>query len=991
MIAKDCLDRKQLERYLNGWTDESASDSIEEHIARCPECELTVSQLENETSIGLPLHDSAAEPDDVAIADCGDAIDQAIAKVRDWDGSPDVERREPAAILGDFGNYELCELVGRGGMAEVYRGRHKRLQRDVAIKLLQVPKTHIQESLNRIEREVLAVGRLKHPSIVSAVDAGEHNGMQYLVTEFIDGVDAGKIARACAPVPVAEACEMIRQAALGLDHAHSHGIVHRDIKPSNLMIDRSGAVKILDFGLVRLNGWAGVAAEVTTVGQLLGTLDYMAPEQADRADSVDHRSDIYALGATLFRLLAGRAPFAVTQNQSPLEKLRLLATDSPPKIRTLRPDVPEPLAEIIDQTLDRDPARRPASAAHLAERIEPFCSGAKLDELVRIAENVAEPEPELHPSAAIGIAVAGKSMGTKSDRWRTARRWLVGLGFAAAAIFAGVIIVLETQKGQIVIETDSPNIHVTLLEDGSTRKELELIPGENSTRMYAGRYEIRIDDGTDNYVIENNAFILKRGEKVVAKIRIDESAGKANIDWSQNSHAFRAEKQAIAASEPLTEPVYEGHNLQYWLNRGEFDVSGDVNEKANMAIQILPAFNASNLAKSRAWLEATTFPAHSIQWRYRVAIRTGLNQTHAKELVERLHGANDEVTLNVMQLLCSDSGYRIQKLDPLGTSILEEAMDIVSARPIRPSANFISHVTPDFMAITQLLQQSEISPDEMKTSLFLKKILDADWLGPRVVMISPVRPSNSDSALRPVVQISAVRLFDKTKALDSSFSYYLQFLIQMSGETTDPEFAKRMVEILDAKLLEVQDDERSMRKLDDENRSYARRSAGQTKKGLFFGNDSLDTFLARLTERQWLCRLNDGTNLALSILEAMNRLSPNGLNGGMPGMQAILKSTEIDKKRFDEIVANGIQKEGIVREPTTVTIARDGNGILLFRVAYSEVSALTHAPVDADTDDGKGSAGAAKVAGVQDLDIDQPTAVGAIVHVVAKGLIKTPK
>ncbi len=168
------------------------------------------------------------------------------------------------------------------------------------------------EATRRFEREVRAAGALQHPAIINATDAGKSEIAQaeyvhYLVMEYIEGLDLSRITRALGPLSIADVCAIGRAMALGLDHAHAAGIVHRDIKPSNVMLSSSGQVKLLDFGLAQTTLWDEASAELTTVGQLMGTIDYMAPEQAERAESVDYRADLYALGATLFRLLCGRA------------------------------------------------------------------------------------------------------------------------------------------------------------------------------------------------------------------------------------------------------------------------------------------------------------------------------------------------------------------------------------------------------------------------------------------------------------------------------------------------------------------------------------------------------------------------------------------------------------------------------------------------------------------------------------------------------------
>ena len=208
-------------------------------------------------------------------------------------------------------------------MGTVYRGVHTKLDRIVAINLLRSEKMEDAGAVDRFEREMRAIGKLDHPHIVRAMDAGEEQGTHFLVMELLDGLDLSSIARRMGPaawsisetpsMTVADACEMIRQAASGLQAAHRHGMVHRDIKPSNLVLVEGAPpiVKVLDLGLALL-GDLGAASdrELTTTGQAMGTIDYMAPEQATDSHVVDTRADIYSLGATLYRLLTGTVPFS---------------------------------------------------------------------------------------------------------------------------------------------------------------------------------------------------------------------------------------------------------------------------------------------------------------------------------------------------------------------------------------------------------------------------------------------------------------------------------------------------------------------------------------------------------------------------------------------------------------------------------------------------------------------------------------------------------
>ena len=193
-----------------------------------------------------------------------------------------------------IGDYRILKRIGAGGMGVVYHARHLHLDRDVAVKMLSGFRTGSPDSISRFQREIRAIGRLNHPNIVAAYDARQIDGTWFLVMEYLHGVDA-RCAMDAGAVSLANACEIVRQTALGLQHAHDHGLIHRDVKPSNLMIAANGVVKVLDLGLARITEGQAASAntrpvEATSTGQVLGTIDYMAPEQMDDGASVDSRA-----------------------------------------------------------------------------------------------------------------------------------------------------------------------------------------------------------------------------------------------------------------------------------------------------------------------------------------------------------------------------------------------------------------------------------------------------------------------------------------------------------------------------------------------------------------------------------------------------------------------------------------------------------------------------------------------------------------------------
>jgi serine/threonine protein kinase len=214
--------------------------------------------------------------------------------------------------------------------------------------------------------------------LIAVYEAGYAAGRPYLVMEFIDGDNLDAFVGQYGPLAVGEACEVVRQAALGLQHLHEHGLVHRDVKPSNLMLTPAGQVKVLDLGLARHLYGPGAGERITAQGQFLGTLDYIAPEQCADPRAVDIRADVYGLGCTLYELLAGQAPFARPGYESAFQKMKAHVEAPVPPIREPRPDVPERLASALGRMLAKDREGRFASPADVVRAVQPFAAGAEL-------------------------------------------------------------------------------------------------------------------------------------------------------------------------------------------------------------------------------------------------------------------------------------------------------------------------------------------------------------------------------------------------------------------------------------------------------------------------------------------------------------------------------------------------------------------------------------------------------------------------------------
>ena len=281
-----------------------------------------------------------------------------------WQADKLLEGRHKGFFLG---KYKLLDLLGSGGMSSVYLAEHVLMQRRVAIKVL--PKNRVEDSsyLARFHREAQAAAALDHRNIVRAYDVDNDGIVHYLVMEYVEGRDLQHVVKEDGPLAYPLAAEYIRQAAEGLAHAHNAGLIHRDVKPANLLVDQKNVVKVLDLGLARFTDEDKASLTVAYDENVLGTADYLAPEQALDSHGVDARADMYGLGCSLYYLLTGHPPFP---GGTLPQRLMMHQKQPPPSIYEDRPDAPPDLVDICLKMMAKKPEQRYQTAAEVAKALE---------------------------------------------------------------------------------------------------------------------------------------------------------------------------------------------------------------------------------------------------------------------------------------------------------------------------------------------------------------------------------------------------------------------------------------------------------------------------------------------------------------------------------------------------------------------------------------------------------------------------------------------
>jgi serine/threonine protein kinase len=449
-----------------------------------------------------------------------------------------------------FGEYVVLDKLGEGGMGVVLKAQHRRMNRLVAIKVLSSAAMKQAGAVERFHREVQAAAKLEHSNIVTAHDAGEHQGMHYLAMQYVDGKDLATIVKDNGPLGVREAVEYILQAARGLQYAHGKGIVHRDTKPGNLLLDKEGTVKILDMGLARIAGTEaalGGPERLTATGQVMGTCDYMSPEQAMDTHAADHRTDIYALGCTLYRLLTGHPPY---QGET-LMKILWEHQQAPiPSLCQARPEVPAELDACFQRMMAKEPGDRQQSMAEVITELESVLavlSGhsatAAADEpssevvaktlaflqeatprgtLTKQKKSTADQrtQPHISPEHGTGTNLLGK---VKRAFVAARRRPLLLLGIGGGlVVLLVVVLVLSLRQGTLVVEIDEQlgkDVQVAVSQGGEKVQVADAKSGWTLS-LDAGKYDLAVQAGDDQFQLDSQSVTVTHGGQVKVKVTL---------------------------------------------------------------------------------------------------------------------------------------------------------------------------------------------------------------------------------------------------------------------------------------------------------------------------------------------------------------------------------------------------------------------------------------------------------------------------------------
>jgi eukaryotic-like serine/threonine-protein kinase len=535
-----CPSAEDLMAFHLGTLSEAELDAVGDHLEVCSDCHNRMQTLDGVTDSVLSLLGGAATAESAGPTEHGTPC-ASPGEEKGLDFLSPARSPEEIGWLGQ--HYRVRRLLGRGGMGIVFAAEDTRLGRMVALKVLKPGLAAEPDARQRFLREARAMAALPgNPHLVPIYDVGEVNGLPFLAMELLQGAPLDERLANGPPLTIAEIIHFGRGIASGLGAAHEHGLIHRDIKPANIWLEArsegrgtreatSGSsldprlsslaprpsslaprVKILDFGLARP---AEENVKLTRSGVIAGTPAYLSPEQA-QDQPLDARTDLFSLGCVLYELCAGKPPF---RGRTAFALLNAITTSVPAPLRTVRPELPPALADLIMKLMAKRPADRPRSAQLVVERLD------------ALAESPPARPPARQPS----------------------RRGLVALLTAVAAtiLIAAAVLHVRTSKGLVEIRTDDPKIRVTVEQDGELITILDPV-SKQQVELRAGEYQVKLLPEGTGLQLSTDHFTLRRGGKEVLTVRrLDDMPKGADAAWLRQVAALEANEQVKAVIERL--------------------------------------------------------------------------------------------------------------------------------------------------------------------------------------------------------------------------------------------------------------------------------------------------------------------------------------------------------------------------------------------------------------------------------------------------------
>ncbi|MDW8242668.1 MAG: protein kinase [Thermogemmata sp.] len=521
-----CPDAAVLQNLVDGQLPSDILEALVKHLDQCHDCAELIRALAAQSTQNVRLENTeelSVPPELVAVIA---ELRQLPNQQSTTSGADPLQESQPVVLdngtkqyqlpdkLERIAHYHIRTILGRGGMGYVFLAHDTHLDRQVALKVLRPDLAARRQAKERFLREARLAARLKSEHIITIYQVGEENGIPFLAMELLQGCTLYSLLEQEGRIGLERAVRIARQIAQGLAVAHEHGLVHRDVKPGNIWIEPHNGerVKLLDFGLARLHE---EGESLTETGAILGTPAYMAPEQAC-GEKVDARADLWSLGVILYELTTGRKPFT---GSNTLAVLSRIALEQPVPPQALNPDLPSELSTLILRLLEKEPAKRPASAREVIAVLTAIESYGSIETLPNIKSPPLIQTPTF-PSPNQNERTPSARPTRRQPRWWATAA--IGLVFAPLAYFlGGTLIRIATNQGELLVEVDDPTIELRIVQNGV------IVQDRTSQREFtltAGKGEIEVYEKNGVGPLTTRQFVLNRGGKTTVRVSWQELA-----------------------------------------------------------------------------------------------------------------------------------------------------------------------------------------------------------------------------------------------------------------------------------------------------------------------------------------------------------------------------------------------------------------------------------------------------------------------------------